>query len=296
MQILISRILRSFFKLSCVCATVFMVSYWFYKYRIEDKELCLVNYETPRKSQDSALPVVSLCLRNPFEDQRLKEISPDLNSSIYLQYLRGDVFDSRFKDIEYNNVTFNLSSYLKSEWVFWKNSSKIKVNNIVQKQHTVTFNGFLFGVFMKCFGVEIKAEYREFIDAIYNVYSQSSYLDGLNRNSHFLYVIVHYPKQFLLSKKNLELFVNNRIANSTYQLNVFIRNMEILNRRPNQLCMKDGYFYDDLVLYRHLEQIGCRTPYQTDYKQFPICSTKEEMRSQNCLFCCSTYLTSFVRF
>ena len=36
--------------------------------------------------------------------------------------------------------------------------------------------------------------------------------------------------------------------------------------------------YDELVLNRSVMETGCRTPYQNGFKQFPLCSTQEEMK------------------
>ena len=84
---------KSLFKLSCLVALVSMTIYWFYKFIIEDEDLCLVDYKAVEKVDELPLPMVSMCFRNPFLDEKLKEISPDINGTTYLNYLKGDIFD-----------------------------------------------------------------------------------------------------------------------------------------------------------------------------------------------------------
>merc|ERR1712020_826354 len=66
--------IRSLFRFSCCVALTFMTSYWFYKFVIEDEDLCLVDYIEIKKADEFALPTVSVCFRNPFLDKKLKAI------------------------------------------------------------------------------------------------------------------------------------------------------------------------------------------------------------------------------
>ena len=49
-----------------------MTSYWFYKFIIEDEDLCLVDYIAVEKAEEFLLPTVSMCFRNPFLDTKLE--------------------------------------------------------------------------------------------------------------------------------------------------------------------------------------------------------------------------------
>ena len=56
--------------------------------------------------------------------------------------------------------------------------------------------------------------------------------------------------------------------------------MEIIKRRNkrNDPCVSDHLDYDEHTLNEHIKEIGCRAPYQTRQKHFPICSTKPKMK------------------
>ena len=108
---------------SCFAALVSLISYWFYKFVIEDDDVCLVDYKPAEEADNFLLPRWSLCFQNPFLEKKLNEISPDINATIYLKYLRGEIFDHRFRDIDYENVTLNLSEYYVKDSVVWKNGT-----------------------------------------------------------------------------------------------------------------------------------------------------------------------------
>ena len=93
-----------------------MVSYWFYKFIVEDRDVGVVDYELLDNTEID-FPVVSLCFRNPFLGAKLREYNQSFTSSLYLQYLEGDIYDEEFEKIEYNNVTMNLDDYyIKSKF------------------------------------------------------------------------------------------------------------------------------------------------------------------------------------
>ena len=200
---------RSLFQLSCFASLIFMTSYWFYKFVIEDEDLCLVDYKAVENADEFPLPTVSMCFENPFLDKKLKEIGPDINTTTYLKYLRGEIFDGRFSDIDYDSVTLNLSEYHIKDIVYWKNgsiSSSVLKNNVVEQLY-VTFNGFWDDRFYKCFGMEINNKYRGEINYIGNVYKQNEFLDGFRRSSgNALCIFFHYPTHFLLSNMNYKWF------------------------------------------------------------------------------------------
>ena len=155
--------IRLSFKNLCFAALVFMTSYWFYKFVIEDEDLCLVDYVAVEKPDEFSLPTVSICFTNPFLDKQLKAMSPDFNSTTYFQFLHGEIFDDKFNDIDYDIVTFNLSEYYVSDRVVWKNGTYSQTTNKtdIVKPPYVIFSGFWYGNFLKCFGIEVNANHKK---------------------------------------------------------------------------------------------------------------------------------------
>ena len=59
-----------------------------------------------------------------------------------------------------------------------------------------------------------------------------------------------------------------------------ILSIETVRRRntPNKPCFLDWMHYDTFLLKKHVEQVGCRAPYQQMYQKFPMCNTLEQMK------------------
>ena len=99
MQFTALKIFLFVFKLSCVIVVVLMSSYWLIKFE-NDADVSLVDYKLFKDVGDIAFPEASICFENPVVNQKLKEIDPRINSTTYINYLKGDVFEERLRIIE----------------------------------------------------------------------------------------------------------------------------------------------------------------------------------------------------
>ena len=66
-----------------------MVIYWIFKF-IKDEDLCLVDYKLYKQAEEEDLPTLTLCINNPFIEERISRIDDNLNSSHYIDYLEGN--------------------------------------------------------------------------------------------------------------------------------------------------------------------------------------------------------------
>ena len=59
-----------------------------------------------------------------------------------------------------------------------------------------------------------------------------------------------------------------------------LQQFEILRRRnkENDPCIPDEENFDQIVLDDHLENVGCKTPFQISNKSLRICDSKEKMK------------------
>ena len=71
--------LLTLFKLSCFGTTTFMISYWIYKFQVKDEDVSLVEFKLLEKTEYNELPIVSMCIENPFLSDELKQINPNIN-------------------------------------------------------------------------------------------------------------------------------------------------------------------------------------------------------------------------
>ena len=100
------------FTTICFSVVVTMVSYWVYKYEVEDRDIAIVDYTSIRKIENTILPVPTSCFKDPFIEEELKKSNKILNITknlvrrhSFLDHLKGNVFEVKYNDIEYKNVT-----------------------------------------------------------------------------------------------------------------------------------------------------------------------------------------------
>ena len=80
-----------------------MVGYWFYKYKVEDRDIGVVDYVSLADAKEFQFSVVSLCFKHPFIDERLRKINSSITRRAYQKYLRGEVYDQTLENIDYAN-------------------------------------------------------------------------------------------------------------------------------------------------------------------------------------------------
>ena len=278
-------VFRLSFKLLCVVVAFAVIIYWVHKSVFEDEDLCLVDYKPFEKSKDVVFPILSMCFLNPFIDSKLKEINPSITVTSYYQYLKGEKFDEMFYGIDYKNVTLSLSDYYLFTRISWKNGSvkfyyDLSTTEVV-KPLNVTFNGFAFGMFYKCFGTEVNEKYQKDIKYMSQMFKQNEYID--RASGHYFMIVSHYPKQLLQIGHNYKTFLSDRQHyNKSYALRFKVTYMEILKQRNKRKdpCTTRWKEFDDLVLNKHSDTIGCYAPYQMtpNHHQLPICSTKTKLK------------------
>ena len=121
------KTLRLVFTVLCMVVFSFMMGYWFYKYGVEDRDIGVVDYiRLEELDEDFKVPIASICLRNPFLDQKLNDINENINSTTYLKYLEGDLFEEHYNGIDYDNVTTDLNDYFLVTRVLLRNESTEK--------------------------------------------------------------------------------------------------------------------------------------------------------------------------
>ena len=130
----------SMFSGLCVIATFAIIGYWCYLYS-KDNDLSLVDY-THFSNIAQHYPVLSLCFDNPFLEEKLTQIHPSINGSLYLKYLKGEIDNDILKYVDYDNVTINILEYSLSYDVKWRDGSRLRnineSNQEFRKTHYIT--------------------------------------------------------------------------------------------------------------------------------------------------------------
>ena len=264
---------RIFVKLCCFIGLISMVAYWVHKFLIVDRDIGVVDYELHETDID--LPTLSICIRNPFLDKKIRSVDSQLNEDSYLRYLQGNIDEVKFQDIEYENVSLDLNEYLLALGITYRNRSTIFKEG-PKKRIDVIYNGMNY-YFVKCFSHQLdKHERREVYEVIY-VFNKTRLFNDLSDSvpkKERILLYVYYPNHFLMKVTPDELYRSS----STF---VSIKDIEFIKARNTRRrgCMEQERTYDALVLKKHIEKIGCTAPYHGSYNSFPRCRNKTEMKN-----------------
>lgn len=295
--------LRSLFNLLCFAVTFSMLGVWCYKF-IQDEDLCLVDYKKMDDSSDvNIFPDLSMCLVDPFLEDKLREFQPQLDATTYRDFLRGDVFHKEMTNMDYESVTKKLENYFIEYAIMWKNGTIssyqppnsslfnnsligvsyrhiISTNSLFQKVPQETFTGFAHLYFLKCVGLEINPKYTSDIIAVRMVYKQTLFPNSTRPEKCGFSVFFHLKQQSRLSMQTFKYNWPFRNRKTNYRMAFKIKSFELLQRRNKrtQPCIKDWKHYDTLLSNHQIEEAGCRTPYQTKAVNKSICTSSKQMK------------------
>ena len=286
-----------------ICVFV-MIYYWVYKFLVEDRDIGVVDYEHIDES-DMEFPVVSICIQDPFLEKAIKSIDPELNRRTYLKHLKGDIYDERFEDTDYENLTLNLNDHLNAIMIDFRNGSSGQISKLV-RDLDITFNGFIYDtfepilrpmndaieneteepednkipIFTKCFAYQLdKKETNKLLRVTY-VYDKKTVFDNLPHMKKQDRVIlwIHYPGQVLLrlDTATTSMSFTDGKGHKRFQ----ISDIEFLQsrRKRKRECEVDWKLYDTIILKKHIEKHGCVAPYHTPYNSSQRCKNKEQIK------------------
>ena len=255
----------------------FMIGFWFYKYKVEDRDIGVVDYVFMAEDVDIKTPVASLCFDNPFVERKLKEIDLDIDADSYLKYLKGEYFDERYDQIDFENVTIDLIDYFLVAEEIRRNESELR-NSSLGFDHKVVFSGFYHGYFLKCFLLNHDMEKHRYIKSLFFTYDLFKLIDewksDLTMLGRAFWIKIHYPGQFMLGGEP----VYEYIENAAYA-DAVVTELEVLKRRRNQKrkCYEGSEDYDTMIMRKHTLQTKCRAPYVNSPHEFPKCNTMEKI-------------------
>ena len=281
MAFLESSSLATMFKIFCFVTTLGIICYWFYEYAIIDEDLSLVFFEEKRFLEYNDLPVVSICLNNPFLENRIRELDASFNTYVYEQYLSGNITDHRLHMIDFNNVTIQPSDIFFSGEMLGKyldpNFNKSEQKELIRESLIQTFSGYInkYGAFFKCFGMPMSEKYFQKVDELSLKFLSENFLQFIREDSSEIAIIVHYPKQILLSSTFIKIV---EMKPSFTFLEVDIRETEIIQQRMKpEKCLTSWNNFDASVFERHVKETGCHPPYLLSDNKSQICDTKPKI-------------------
>ena len=283
-KIVTKRNVKLFFTFGCIIIVAIMIGYWFYKFEIEDRDIGVVDFVPLDEGTDINLPFVTLCFIDPFIDERLKNLTSNINEESYLQYLKGDLYDRRLQTLEYSSLTFDLGDYFMYAEDRWRNQSSFR-NSSLSIEHKEVFSGFYFNSFVKCFSLEFGMENNRYLKRIRFHYNLSKLISdwkpvliNATEDSYLrVYYKIHYPGHFLLGDYPAYFDLH---PTSIFQ-SIYIEELELLRRRNTRKkkCLRKNTRYDSAVIDKYLLETKCRVPYLLMNRKVAPCNSGEKMKN-----------------
>ena len=274
-------IIRTTFKTVCLIVTSFMVGYWVYKFCMNE-DITVIEYKTLRNAENAVFPEFSICFDKPFLNQKLHLGVNQLNKENYIEYLKGAATNNEtYMNIKYDEITFDLFDYLHGINVVsraGRNFTEYGCRNRQNCHHLYlinSYNGFDItgSLFFKCFGVEIN---RSRIKDVFSLQmSFKKNLEIILAEVEGVYALFNHPGQLRLRTQAGKPIWTNSEDNKAFET-FDIKSYELLKKRKKRTnpCYDGTISYDEMLLSQQIEIVGCRTPYQQIYENFPLCTTE----------------------
>ena len=270
--------IRSSFTKVCSIAVTFMIGYWIYKYKFEDRDIAVVDYLVLNNAKHIEMPVPSICFKNPFINENFEKLNENkwrsnpIDRDTYLEYLKGNSFDAQFEQVDYHNVTLDLGKYFLYLKEQWHNQSSVHSSSLIV-EHDEVFSGFFLGRFLKCFTLKYDIGNNRHIKGLRFYYDLKTLIDDwkdFGETQMTIYFKIHYPGQFFLGTDPGYKYLNDE----SYSVVTWIKELEMLESRnsENRKCSIESTAYDKMIYEKYLSTIGCKVPYLGYESSVPPCN------------------------
>lgn len=279
MQPLTFKHFNQIFDVVCILTTIGLVSWCLYAYNLNE-DTSMVDFKMYHTSEVDLYPSLTLCLSDPFDNDKLKEIGEGINSSSYADFLNGRHWDERMIDIDYDNVSLDIENFIRRTgpiettkyWYQWlPNDPDIenKPRFYVSRRYPN----------IKCFTIDVPFFLNDPITRFSIKLNSSFFRNGIRPQLDKFEVLMHYPHQSFMaacSKKRWATMENH--IPEYYELKFLIENIDVLKLRnkPTRKCHEDWKQHDDKILDKVMSIVGCRPPHWKTGIKIPRCAQMQE--------------------
>lgn len=286
-----SKIINSFsliFSILCFLATIMLSIDCFITF-LKDEDISRNDYiEYHHDGHDDVseniYPSISLCVINPFLDQKLEKYGNDTNITSYSYFLQGLHWDDRMLEIDYDNVTVSMEKSLISTKLILHerglDGKRIAMFYDPKKQNDrISFKLEFYVSFRssirKCFTFDIpvikKHLLYHYIMKVRNSFfpegkrspTMQKKFDGSDASIRGFALYLHYPQQRFTSYHTIREHWHERISNNSYTMVIKMNEVEVIRYRnkKSRSCMKNWKNFDNMLLNDIMKTAGCRPPH-----------------------------------
>jgi len=272
------------FQTLCFFFAIYLVVSWLQRYSLH-KLASSIDLKYYFDTTIDLHPAFSICATDPELNEKVKKIAPGYNKSNYIKFLRGEVYHEELKNLEFEHVKFNWSQYFDQQtWPYAKIVAKngTEMGRFPMGKYWKYYTSYV-GLHLdnryltNCLAVEPLTNEVDYIKIVLN----RSIFKEKKRPNYTFRVLFHYPHQILRSYLTSKYLWEDWNSTKDYKMRFFVADVVVLQHlsNKNKKCIADWNNYDEVVLDKHLENVGCRAPYQgNNGRLMNVCSTARQMR------------------
>lgn len=279
MQALTYKDFNHIFNVLCILATIALVGWCLYAYNLNE-DTSQVDFKRYHTSDMDLYPSLTLCLSDPFDNDKLMGTGEGINSSSYSEFLYGRHWDERMNDINYDNVSIDIENFIITTgpiettkhihtWLIDDPDIENKPRFYVSRRHFDT----------KCFTIDIPFFVNDPISRFSIELNSSFFRNGIRPALNKFEVLMHYPNQSFKAacSKKRWVTMENYIP-KYYEMKFLIENIDVLKRRnkPTRKCHEDWRHHDAEFLDNVMSTVGCKPPHWNTDINVPKCVKMQE--------------------
>ena len=242
----------------------------------KNEDVTLVQISQYHSSADKIYPTISICISPPFLIKEFESHKDNMiNISSYKEFLRGNYWDDRMLDIDYDNFTVSFEeNLLDSYYLTFEKDSLGNQEFNWKPTFYVSFQSFD----RKCFTIDAPYAEKQFLWKFDLLINNNIFPNGARSPDTRIYL--HYPGQMFTSyytiKHEWDLRVNRT---KSYIMSFNIKNIDVITHRnkPQAPCVEDWKKYDEYVMNVIMLESGCRPPHWISNTALPKCSNSKQM-------------------
>ena len=271
-----SKIDNTYF-LACTAATIGLQLYCITRY-FKNDDITEVKYTSFHSSKDAIYPSFSICILPPFIEKRFDEYGNGINMASYGNFLKGQLWDERMVDVDYDNVSTSISDNLLGTSLMPLEASELLTP---EPDYFVSFRSG----WRKCFTINMPFLYQKRVYKFRTFLKNDIFPQGKRPdNGHWtngFFWYVHYPKQRFTGIHTIKYDWPLRTNKSkNYLMKFIVKDIEVVTRRNKspEPCVEDWMNYDQHMMEKMMTEAGCRPPHWSPYSNLPICSNATQMK------------------
>ena len=276
MQQLFCKVLLACYQIALIALTIssLIIGIGIYS---KNRDVANIDFRKFNKDPDSRYPTFTMCFGGPLRDNNFQKFNnPSINSTTYIEFLKGNLWNDVMATIPYDDVSINIENHINSISVFeekWEGKAYVSFRSAI----------------MKCFSVNIPSPETYPLENTSVKYlrinlNASIFRNGIRPKGNIGYlnedsfgVQLHYPGQRM--KAAMQNWRWHRSCNPPI-MEFKLYTMSVLQRRnkPNEPCNELSYTFDQTMLDNLIHKIGCKPLYVESKIETRICWSTAQMK------------------